>query len=216
MSCLSISPTTPEKSLLDGLANILDRTGQDDIMSALGYYCEACRDSVYAVLDIRLALFAAAFERLTGETKPNSTAPGMASWLGQILAPYGTVMLANACRSSVETQKGRAKEQSSWFLHQMWIKRLFERRNELLHVRPVGVYYWEDVEHAVASCLIFPLCVKIILSKRGLYVLSAKDHASAMQVDRLLDTKEWQIDGSESWRGEQWGVDCLLEMGRQF
>ena len=76
-------------------------------------------------------------------------------------------------------------------LREEWIRDLFRARNDLAHGRsqpqPEKQNAWTVKEHLLISAFIFPLIVKVLLERQGLYSLSQEDRCRLAAFDRLID-----------------------------
>lgn len=197
-----ISATKPNTALHGALDRMLADRAYKYIARSIAYFVEGSGDTRSAAIDIRLALMATAFEQLS-QAADGGKARHLAMWIGRLFDSLGTVESLPTSRAD-----GLKDVEHDRWIHQAWLRDLYRQRNDLMHIEAKAAGGWSEGEHLLAACIIFPLAVKAELARSGTYELSVHDRADIMQVDRLLDARDWHNMDAGVWRGVDRGPDA--------
>ena len=129
----------------------------------------------------------AAFEKLMGKGSESS----VSKMLQQLLGPYRSVPVSDACRTRPNIKAKEAQQQDH--VRGFWIQELYRIRNSSAHPRPCDTrrLAWLLGEHLTMGAFLFPLLVKLLLAEDHRYDLIWEDKAACDAVDMLLAQTDW-------------------------
>lgn len=110
-------------------------------------------------------------------------------------------------RRGIEENKNEHKGlDSEWQLGRKWIQELYNLRNEAVHGGDLSKrkWGWSPFEHLVMAAFVFPLAVKILLSKENKYKLTEVDKQLCTSIDLLLATKNWNVCSNPQDNNTNW------------
>lgn len=134
-------------------------------------------------------LSALTFERLLSQPGHGLNGAKKVSEAFAILwKPYTTVTIGQTRKVQPDPDPTMAAQQASWAVHQKWMKELYEARNQHAHGRPRTdrSSNWKLWQHIVFAAFVYPLTVKLLLERDGLYQLSPRETGACQALDDLL------------------------------
>jgi len=179
----------------------------------------ACTDSPAVPWQVEVVQCAAALEALCDakQIDHGGIRRDLSLKIGELLRGYGTGTVADglAARPSIRLDPGFEDAQRGWFPHRKWCQELYDLRNDLMHSTAVRVGGWTAGEHLLMAAFVFPLLVKLLLSRKRLYKLSLSDEARCRAIDQLLTCNEWgktEGNGQSRWANVVHRVDYELRL----
>ena len=122
---------------------------------------------------------------------------GGAYRLAKMVAEQPEEFASIPAKKSARAQNARWLEEDPrkkpWPLHKLWAYEFYQLRNCFSHGNDLAKkqWVWRPEEHLVMASFLYPLLVKVLLSREGKYTLSDNDQASLGATDKLLDTENW-------------------------
>jgi hypothetical protein len=134
-----------------------------------------------------VTLDAIAFERLLS---PKPSAQEFARAFGCLWSQFGRTTVASARR--VKADPKFKDDQQSWLVCQKWARELYEERNVFSHhPRHADIATnWEPSQHLVLAAYTYPLTIKLLLERDGMYALCEEERGCCFALDPLLDRWE--------------------------
>jgi hypothetical protein len=118
-----------------------------------------------------------------------------------LLVPFGSVTVtdAMAVRPGIWIDPQYAATQPGWFVHKKWIEELYDLRSKSVHdgTHLARAWGWTPHEHLVMAAFVFPLMIKLMLEREGVYGLTEDDRVRCLAVDKLLARRDWQESGED-------------------
>ena len=165
------------------------------LMYALEFVDLANTDDSLMTERAETILIGSAFEQLLGA---NDGAYELGCRFGGLFESYGSVTVEEARKVRLgikidERMRKRADAQLKWYVHRKWIEELYDVRSKSVHESTATnrSWGWTPLEHLVMAAWVFPLVVKLLLQRDGLYTLSDTDKGHCMTVDKLLAVIDW-------------------------
>jgi UDP-2,3-diacylglucosamine pyrophosphatase LpxH len=136
-----------------------------------------------------------------------STAEDLAAKLDEIFHEYGskTVQDARLNRPGIRVPKSLRNAPSSVFVYREWIAELYKLRGMIVHGNDLDrvEFGWHIFEHLVMAAYVFPLLVKLLLQRDGLYEITDDDRDHCYAVDWLLSSNDWAKQAPRATSSEQ-------------
>ena len=190
-------------ALNDALAG--GSTTIERLRTALPFVQLANTDDDVMTADAEAILMASAFEQLLdGGGKKYR----LGKSFGEQFQDFGNVTVACALqtRPDIEIDPKYADAQREWWVHRKWIEELYSLRNKVAHVGSHGTRRWgsRPDEHLVMAAFVFPLAVKLLLSREGHYSVTSVDQAHCGAIDKLLAATAWDTEPEGDGTGSAW------------
>ena len=157
--------------------------------------------------DTEAILMASAFEQLlNGDGKRYK----LGTSFGKLFQDFGNVNVASARQTRHDIEIGNKPEhadaQHEWWVHRKWVEELYSLRNKVAHEGSPGPrkWAWRPDEHLVMAAFVFPLAVKLLLSREGHYAITCTDEAHCRAIDKLLATTAWDGEPEGGGTGSTW------------
>jgi len=82
----------------------------------------------------------------------------------------------------------------------LWAWEFYKLRNDYVHGNDLNrrPWVWTEDEHLLFACFIYPLAIKVVLNKKGLYSFSKDDCYRLAAIDYLLNDNGWFERGTEN------------------
>jgi hypothetical protein len=187
--CMRSVDIDPDKGLLEALSTILKKETpiHEGLLQSIRLFIMASTDDIFMPTNQELTLMVMAYEGLFSNCQG---AYDLACKISILLGEYGRIEIGKSTYKDYESLKDLS--QGAW-LHLAWMRECYQLRNDYIHgndfKRREGC--WQEQEHNVFAAWLFPLIVKLVLSKESLYTLSNEDEVALFAADRLLDSKDW-------------------------
>lgn len=93
----------------------------------------------------------------------------------------------------IEPSQLDSKCLGEWDIVQFWIYELYVLRNSYVHGSDVTQrkWGWTSQEHLLMGAYVFPLLLKVLMSKERKYELGKEDKYKLLAIDDLLDLNEF-------------------------
>ena len=183
------------------------------LQSALRFVSLANTDDDLMAENAEAILMASAFDQLL-LSGSKSSAYNLGRKFGALFSDFGTTTVADAmkARPDIEIDPKYVAAQPGWWVHRKWIEELYDARSQGVHKghHAARKWGWGLHEHLVMAAHVFPLTVKLLLSREGHYKLTDDDCAAAWAVDKLLAVTNWE-DGPDEGVASVWAKivsDC--------
>lgn len=157
--------------------------------------------------DAEAVLMASAFEQLLdGGGKRYK----LGRSFDKLFQDFGNVNVAAARKTRRGIEIGGKPEhvdaQREWWVHRKWIEELYNLRNKVAHEGSPGPrsWAWRPDEHLVMAAFVFPLAVKLLLSREGHYSSTNVDQAYCKAIDKLLVATAWHAEPEGDGTGSAW------------
>jgi hypothetical protein len=163
-----------------------------NLSTALSFFALANTDNEVMLPEAEIILMGSAFEQLFH----TEGAYKLCRKFGALFKPCGTVTVQQALsnRPGIAIDPEPETRQKQWFVHRKWIEELYKLRSGYIHGNSITnrSWGWEPYEHLVMGAYVFPLTVKILLSREGHCSLSEEDTDRCRAIDRLLSKVHWK------------------------
>lgn len=184
-----------EKAWLDALGKALEKSTHLDrlVIEASDLFRQANTDSPSVLRTTEVTMLANAFDRLF----PNDNGRyGLSKAISKELKNWVDIEVRDSKRLAkrqVDPSQLDPKCSGEWGIVQFWILELYNLRNSYVHGGDVGQskWGWQPQEHLLMGAYIFPLLLKVLMSKEDKYELTKEDEHKLLAVDDLLDLNEF-------------------------
>lgn len=162
-----------DESLLQALLRAQDLEVWDSLWEALVQFDLANTDSAEITEQVETVLLTSALERLLGCDHGKEDA--LAERFVSTLAPTNDLVPGTCARLSGPEVTSRFKKSTT--IRDMWIRDFFRLRGDLAHGRIAAPYpaVWSLSDHLLLASFVFPLLLKAVLAREGLYALNEED-----------------------------------------
>ena len=192
-------------ALNDALAG--GSTTMKRLRAALPFVQLANTDDDVMTADAEAILMASAFEQLLdGEGSKYR----LGKSFGELFQDFGNVTVACAQQTrpdiEIDQKPDYAAAQREWWVHRKWVEELYRLRNRVAHEGSHGTRRrgWRPDEHLVMTAFVFPLAVKLLLSREGHYSVTSVDQAHCGAIDKLLAATAWDTEREGDGTGSAW------------
>ncbi|MDD5326502.1 MAG: hypothetical protein PHY02_01655 [Phycisphaerae bacterium] len=184
-----------EKAWLGALGKTIEKSTPLDrlVIEASDLFRQANTDSPSVLQITEVVMLANAFDRLFPSAKDRYQ---LSKAISKELKNWVNIRVEDskrlAARQIVSSQLG-PKYSGGWDIVQFWILELYVLRNSYVHGGDVTQLKWGWIphEHLLMGAYVFPLLLKVIMSKEGRYELSEEDKYKLLAIDNLLDLNEF-------------------------
>lgn len=180
---------------LDTLGNTLEKNTSLDqlVIEASNLFCQANTDSPNVLQTTEVVMLANAFDRLFPNANgryelSDAISTELDKWI--VINMKGSRRMAD--KQIVPTQiDSRCTEE--WNIIRSWILELYILRNYYVHGLDTTQHrwVWTPNEHLLMGAYIFPLLLKVLMSKEKEYKLGEEDVYKLLAIDDLLDLNEF-------------------------
>jgi hypothetical protein len=198
----SVRDTCIDTTLAHALAAAIDANSHaaQRVLAALVFFSLANTDSDVMQQEAEVILMGSAYEQLLDV---EASARALNAAIGKLLSPYASIKVAEALkhRPGIVIEQKYEAAQQTWPVHRKWAQEFYQLRNDYTHGNDVGArtWGWQPLEHLVMAAFLFPVIVKVLLSKEGYYQLTEDDEGALRAIDKLLIVNRWgQRVGSHS------------------
>lgn len=161
--------------LLQALAVAKDQDGRDSLFAAIISFNLANTDNSAISEHIEVVLTTGAFQQLL---ECGAAEDSLVRAFGGIFVPDENVSWESCRKLSDQATAKRFKKAQP--VREVWLRDLCRLRGDLAHGAAVPRYpaLWAPREHLLLSSFVFPLLLKLILARRGIYHLTEVDRNS--------------------------------------
>lgn len=210
LQCTLNDPAMIDQRFLEAL-DLAVRAGTETtgrLRKAVSFVVLANSDDDVVDVPVEAILMASAFEQMLDVEYKRE----LVLEFEKLFSPYGSVSVAQAMGGArpdirIDQDPARAASQPKWFIHKKWVEELYDLRSATVHDGTHGgrAWGWSFGEHLVMAAYVFPLLIKLMLERDGMYALSEQDGIRCLTVDRLLEVAGWSdVDGADQNRQSKW------------
>jgi len=184
-----------EQAWLDTLGKVLEKNTSLDrlVIGASDLFRQANTDSPSVLRTTEVVMLATAFDRLFPSANGRYQ---LSEAVSKKLESWVTITVENSRRLAerqIVPSQLDSKCSGEWDIVQFWIYELYVLRNSYVHGNDIAQHKWGWIpaEHLLMGAYVFPLLLKVLMSKDGRYELSREDKHKLLAIDDLLDLNEF-------------------------
>jgi len=217
LECKSLKPAIDEE-FLKGLDSVSGSNSDlyRRILNSLSFIRLSNTDQTYMSAESETVLFAAAFEQLFDVQDKYCLTCEYKKCFDKFQTKTVNEVLAQ--RPDIYLNEGEhAGKDLQWQLGRKWIQELYDLRSAVVHGSDLTrrKWGWTSFEHLVIGAFVYPLTVKILISKKGHYVLTDRDKQLSMAIDQILSTNHWGDRVDENSNHTNW-QEAIMEAGHKY
>jgi hypothetical protein len=187
VQCHGVQEITLDAKLLNALTTHRSNLNNDEWgkwQNAITCFNRSNTDSESILHQAEWVLLCSGFEHLL-EAAPNAN--DVASGFSKTVIPSDTVLSRNAKRRSDKWTENENQ------LRYEWMREFYRIRGAFAHgkLQIQQPALWNSLEHLVLATIAFPLTIKCLLQKAGLYDLSDDDRVQIDSFEPFADTKDF-------------------------
>lgn len=184
-----------EQTWLDTLGDIVEKETSLDrlIVEASNLFCQANTDSPNVLQPTEVVMLANAFDRLFPSANGRYQ---LSEAISEELGHWITIRTKDGKRMAdkqiLPSQIDR-RCREGWDIVRSWALELYILRNAYVHGVDTSKkqWVWTSNEHLLMGTYVFPLLLKVIMSKERRYQLSEEDVYKLLAIDDLLDLNQF-------------------------
>lgn len=185
-----------EKAWLDTLGKTLEKSKPLDrlVIEASDLFRQANTDSPNVLQTTEVVMLANAFDRLFSSANGRYQ---LSEAISKELKNWINIKVEDSKRLTarqIVPSQLNSRCSGEWDIVQFWIFELYILRNSYVHGHDITQHKWGWIsnEHLIMGAYVFPLLLKVLMSKAGRYELSGEDKYKLLAIDDLLDLNEFQ------------------------
>lgn len=184
-----------EQAWLNALGKVLEKRAPLDrlIIEASDLFRQANTDSPSVLRTTEVVMLANAFDRLFSRSNgryqlSEAVSKELKNWISIRVEDSKRL----AARKIVPSQLD-SKCIGGWDIVQYWVFELYLLRNSYVHGNDIAQHKWgwTPAEHLLMGAYVFPLLLKVLMSKERRYELGKEDKYKLFAIDDLLDLNEF-------------------------
>jgi len=184
-----------DQAWLDALGKTLEKNTSLDrlIIEASNLFCQANTDSPNVLQTTEVVMLANAFDRLFPSANGRYK---LSEAISKELDKWVTISMKDSKRMAerqIVPSQIDSKCTGEWDIIRSWILELYVLRNSYVHGEDITQHKWgwTPNEHLLMGAYVFPLLLKVLISKEKRYELTEEDVYKLLAIDGLLDLNEF-------------------------